>query len=612
MANKNAQWDENAAIVQEGLDNGAASDGTVEALLALTELKDISSLTKEQAKFLETAWELVDGNEGYAPGEKANLDGLDFDNVQGIVDFSSDELPNFGLVSCANFHQALQEGRVLEEKASVWRVPDSLGSVLSAARMLEVSVRERQLTDQLEATHPEPSSLKAALALDLDNAEVAQSTKMLQLAQDRKGAVDRKGEAERELQEQVGKNQVLLDRISSMQEQVEVQAGLHVDSYADLKELFKKLCVERNETNKRQSQAMLEAQAALGHLMHDKNELLAEVDTLYNQLAQTSGRQNRAAQAAAKEQDNLRSVRQLAKKREAALEEECRQLRERYESEKFAHSSAVGESSKGLERYRSETTAKIRLLEESLRLQDESEVVAEEARSQIKQEIQSKFDKQLRALLSEIEESESKSSEMAAKFKLLQGNLGKGKDELSLLKKDNERLGAENKAMRAREVKRRSKEEKMQELAATLVKEANANDNLAARLKATQSKLDDFTRRGLVSTTQAGSLKHAFTGGGGEEKHNSGASSRRLPVPSFSGSSGGARSADFNMEVQRKLDGLTADSNLAPFNQGSIFNGARANGSGSLGGSLKDAPPGPVNMGKAKGGARSVEQQQFI
>lgn len=68
-------------------------------------------------------------------------------------------------------------------------------------------------------------------------------------------------------------------------------------------------------------------------------------------------------------------------------------------------------------------------------------MVAEEARNQIRSEIKSKFDKQLRALLSEIEESEAKSNEMAAKFKLLQGNLGKGKDELSMLKKDNERLG---------------------------------------------------------------------------------------------------------------------------------------------------------------------------
>ena len=62
---------------------------------------------------------------------------------------------------------------------------------------------------------------------------------------------------------------------------------------------------------------------------------------------------------------------------------------------------------------------------------------------------------------------------------------------------------AENNAMRAREVKRRAKEEKMGELAATLVREAAANDALAARLKQTQAKLEEFTRRGLVATTVA-------------------------------------------------------------------------------------------------------------
>ena len=70
----------------------------------------------------------------------------------------------------------------------------------------------------------------------------------------------RQGEAERELQEQVDKNQVLLDRIQAMSEEAEAAAGMHVESYADLKEMFKKLVVERNETNQRQGQAMLEAQ----------------------------------------------------------------------------------------------------------------------------------------------------------------------------------------------------------------------------------------------------------------------------------------------------------------------------------------------------------------
>jgi hypothetical protein len=220
-------------------------------------------------------------------------------------------------------------------------------------------------------------------------------------------------EAERELGDQVAKNDALMQRIAALQADAEMQAGLHVESYADLKEMFKKLVVERNETNKRQGQAMLEAQVfksvqifihillfvlllslnriaiiiiiiitflfffrvlhqmALEHLMHDKTELLAEVDSLYNQLAATSGRQTRAAQAAAKEADNLRSVRQMAKKKEAALAEECRQLREALAAERASNVRQASEGAQGLERFRSETTAKIKLLEESLRLQDE-------------------------------------------------------------------------------------------------------------------------------------------------------------------------------------------------------------------------------------------------
>lgn len=188
------QWEEYAAVVQQALDSRTTNDETIEAVLALTELKDISSLNKEQATLLESAWELIDGSDVYEPGEKANLDGLDFDNTVGgklNVDFA-DEEPNMAMVPCMNFHNALEAGHVLEERAAVWRCPDSLGAVLSSARMLEVSVRERQLKGQLEATHPEPAILKAATALDLDNAEVAQSSKMLQLALDRKGAVDRK------------------------------------------------------------------------------------------------------------------------------------------------------------------------------------------------------------------------------------------------------------------------------------------------------------------------------------------------------------------------------------------------------------------------------------
>ena len=65
----------------------------------------------------------------------------------------------------------------------------------------------------------------------------------------------------------MGKNQLLLDRIRGMKGEAEQAAGMHVESYADLKEMFKKLVVERNETNKRQGQAMLEAQVSAGWLV---------------------------------------------------------------------------------------------------------------------------------------------------------------------------------------------------------------------------------------------------------------------------------------------------------------------------------------------------------
>jgi len=524
------------------------------------------------------------------------------------------------MVTARNYHESLEVGSVLEEKAPVWRAPDSYGALMTAVRMVERSVREHQLKGLLEATHPERSHLTAALAGDLDNAEVAQSSKMLRLGDDRRAAKEAMDYAESALLKEKMDNQRLRAEIAKAQADLVSAAGMHVESYADLKEEFRKLIVERDATNKAQALAMGTARAALEHLLHDKDELLVEVDGLYKQLAATSGRQTRAAAAAAKEAENLKAVRSLARRKEAALAEEVRQLKEALCATEAAAAQSAEAAAAALERYKSETGAKMRLLEESLKLQDESELIAKEARAQIRDEIQSKFDKQLRALLTEIEESEAKSAEMAKKFKLLTGNLGKGAGEVEQLRTENARLARENKAMRAREVKRRAKEEKMSDLANTLVKEAAANDLLAARLKDTQKKLEEFTRHGLVATTvsavkmaaaepelaaalanQAGRVAAdggvATTpygdgggGGGGGDGYAAsgpfyagGGLARRLPAPAF-GAGTGARSAEFNADVAAKIDGLTNFSFASGLAEGKKI--------GTVGGGV-DGPPGP-------------------
>lgn len=55
--------------------------------------------------------------------------------------------------------------------------------------------------------------------------------------------------------------------------------------------------------------------------------------------------------------------------------------------------------------------------------------------------------------------------------------------------------------MLSREGKRKQREEKMAELAATLMAESNSNELLAQRLKDSKQKLDEMTRRGLVANT---------------------------------------------------------------------------------------------------------------
>lgn len=542
----------------------------------------------------QRAWDLIDGADKFTAPDKVS--GLSALNLEGEAsDDAADELlPYLDSEGTTNYHVSLEQGGVLEEKAAIWRAPDSYGALVSAVRMVERSVKEHQLKGLLEATHPEPSILEDALSRDLDNAEVATSAKMLELKVQRREAVDAMVLAQEALQVELDANDGLKQAAQQAREEQEQAAGAHVESYADLKIEFRKLMVERQAANKAQSLAMGTASAALNHLLHDKDELLAEINVLYSQLANVSSG-SRGVAAGGSESENLRAFKALAKKKQQALEEDAKQLRAMLAEERRRAAERAELDESALERYKAETQAKMRLLEESLRLQDESDVIAAEARAQIRDEIQAKFDKQLRALLTEIEESEAKTAEMSTKFKMLTGNLGKDASELENLRKEVERLGAENKAMRAREVKRKAKEDKMAELASTLVREAAANDLLAARLKQTQAKLDDFTRRGLVATTvngvrtAAAEPSLAASNGGATVPlpgqplpanfHGGGGLARRLPVPSLKS---GARSADFNEEVNAKLENLTNFS----FASGSYVPRTEA-GTGAVG------PPGP-------------------
>lgn len=60
--------------------------------------------------------------------------------------------------------------------------------------------------------------------------------------------------------------------------------------------------------------------------------------------------------------------------------------------------------------------------------------------------------------------------------------------------------------MMGREQKRKQREEKMAELAATLMAESNSNEMMAQRLRESKQKLDEMTRRGLVATTVESTL----------------------------------------------------------------------------------------------------------
>ena len=280
-------------------------------------------------------------------------------------------------------------------------------------------------------------------------------------------------------------------------------------------------------------------------------------------------------------------MQQLAKRREAKLENEVKNLRQALEKAQKDSRRLEHESGSASVRYRSETDAKIRLLEETIRLQDESEVIAAEAREQIRDEIQTKFDRQLRALLTEIEEAEDRNRALEKQVKTLSGGKGGGSastSEVDKLRAVNEKLAAENRVLRSKEVRRKQKEEKMAELAAVMVKEAQANEKLSARLKETQARLDEFTRRGLVATSVQ-SLRSMVPPPPHWE--TSATKPHRLSLPSYGSGAPVTRSPHFNDAVQKKIDSITADI----IGGSTIFNSPAGSSSSSSSANENPAPP---------------------
>lgn len=95
----------------------------------------------------------------------------------------------------------------------------------------------------------------------------------------------------------------------------------------------------------------------------------------------------------------MRAERISFKKREKDLETTIDYLKKSLKSENQKLLKVKEDQNNLMLRYQTETSAKISKLEEAIRLQDESGAIAIEARNQIREDIQSKFDKQLRALL---------------------------------------------------------------------------------------------------------------------------------------------------------------------------------------------------------------------
>ncbi len=136
-----------------------------------------------------------------------------------------------GEIECANFHDNLEGGGVLDGRSAIWRAPEDYGSLRCAATMLERAVLERQVRGALEATHPQKSELDRALALGVDNAEVAQSSKMLELDSQRRAAEGRTSATAGELLEAAAANDKLAAELAVAREEAASRHDAHTESY---------------------------------------------------------------------------------------------------------------------------------------------------------------------------------------------------------------------------------------------------------------------------------------------------------------------------------------------------------------------------------------------
>ena len=97
--------------------------------------------------------------------------------------------------------------------------------------MLERAVLERQVRGALEATHPSKEELERALRFGVDNAEVAQSKKMLELDAQRQDAETRNTAALDNIKEAKRANEDLAEQLALARSDAQSKHDAHSESY---------------------------------------------------------------------------------------------------------------------------------------------------------------------------------------------------------------------------------------------------------------------------------------------------------------------------------------------------------------------------------------------
>ena len=164
-----------------------------------------------------------DGGDGMAGGSGGGDDDeADTDPFAGL---------DIGEIECANFHDNLEAGGVLDGKSAIWRAPEDYGSLRCATAMLERAVLEREVRGSLQATHPAKEHLERALALGVDNAEVAQSAKMLELEAQRQAAEGRTADTAADLRKSAAANDVLVAELDVARREAASRHDTHTEEY---------------------------------------------------------------------------------------------------------------------------------------------------------------------------------------------------------------------------------------------------------------------------------------------------------------------------------------------------------------------------------------------